>query len=1202
MPTTFYFNSASDLIFGGPTAKAEANLEALRLLKQLEEECRPITPEEQVILSQYSGWGASSVLEARKSELMEITTDDEWTSLKDSTINAHFTALPVVAAMWSGLLHLGIGNMRSIRALDPAAGTGNFHSMMPVELREKTQWVEVELDALTARILRHLHPYVPGKSKIFQSALQETPLPQGYFDLVMTNVPFGNIPVVDRSIEDFRLKKSLHDYFIVKGIDLLRPGGILAIITSRYTLDKADTTVRRWLASRTRLLAAIRLPDTTFQVNAGTEVVTDVIFLRKKETADDGAADWIETVREDQGMRMWWVFNQYYQDHPDCIIGEPASTGTMYGAETYTVSFDGDPGSEGNLLKEKLLEVLPPDLIPPEVEATANVEPVDDLLDVTVTAAPVHPIPIPEGIQLDQKFRLEGLREIFDIAKKILNREANGAPDAELAILRGQLNDVYDRFEAGFGKINIKANERLLKSNPAFPFLRALEVRKGAFAVEKAPIFFRTTVRPRWQQREIVSASDALFVCLDTIGKVDMDRIAQLAKIPVEQAIEELRGMVYKRPDGIWETADKYLAGNIREKLEQAEAAAELDSDFNVNVDALREALPAPLKATEIKARLGAGWIPTDDVADFISTLIERKPTVSYLASQGAWSIDLPRYINLPDYEMFTKWGTGRKSALELLDDGLNSRTPFVYDETDDGKRVVDKPATLAAQAKLEEIKARFETWLWEDSVRAERLATIYNEKFNSFRKPKFDGAYLTLPGLSRDIELRKHQLDAVCRALQSQSTLLGHEVGLGKTLITIVSAMEMMRLGLGHKTLIVVPNHLTIQWRDEIIMAYPNANVLCATKDDLSKQNRGEFLSRIATGDWQFVVIPMSSNKLLPVGEKFEKKFITDEMEKLRAYLEEMKEDKSPRSAIKEVTKAIKRYQAKLDRLADMKKDSTTTITWEQLGIDILAVDEFHLFKNLYFHTKMTRIAGLPNANSERAFDLFMKVRCTLENGGRLIGATATPVSNTLAEVYTMQRYFHLDTLVKLGIEHFDAWAAMFADTVMLPEMTPDGSGFRINTRLAKFTNIPELSALLAQFCEVRTWAELGNVSVVNRPHLYGGKPCVVKLPSNAMLKAFTQKFAERAERVRGGGVDPRRQHVEDHQRWQKSRPGRPFAVKPDPGKRDAADEERRCRRGDRPHLERNHQRAVNTAGLLRPRDPCYERHPTGNRIAGTG
>lgn len=1123
MPNTFYFATDSDLVFGGPASRAEGNLAAIRLLKKLEEEGRTATPEEQTVLSRYVGWGCTQVYDSRRSALYNELNDDEMAFLNYSLNNAHFTALPVISAMWDGLLHLGLGNLRKVRALDPAAGSGNFFSMIPESLRNRIQRVEIERDLLSAGILKHLHPNIPGVSKVIHSAFEEASLPDEYFDLIITNVPFMDAPVVDRSV-DKQLRRCVHDYFTVKGLSYLRPGGIQAIITSRFTLDKTEDEVRKWLAARADLLAAVRLPDTSFRANAGTEVVTDVLFFRKREEETSVMPDWIETVRKDQGMREWWVYNKVYDLHPDWLIGKPTSKGTMYRDEEYTVSFDGEPGSEGERLRAKLLEILPSNLFAPEVAVSA-LEPMIEM----PAPAPAEIIPIPDYLPVDQKYRLEGLRQIYNLAKSILSKEANGASETEVDELRSQLNEAYDRYVLGFGPINSKANSSLLKTNPAFPFLRALETRKGDFEVEKAPIFSRSTVRPRWQQRDMVSVSDALYVCLDTAGKVDIERIAMLAKMPVEQAIQELKGMIYRRPDGVWETADKYLSGNILEKLQQAEVAYELEPSFDINVQALRDAMPPALKPGEIKARLGAGWIPANDIKAFIRDLIPynyAKMDVAYVAALGVWTVECRDKSNLPDYEMFTKWGTGRMNALEIIEAGLNSRTPLIYDEVDD-KRVLNKVATMAAQAKLEEIKARFETWVWEDSERAERLATIYNERYNVFRRPRFDGSYLSLSGLSTAMEPRKHQLDAVARCLQSSTTLLGHEVGLGKTYASCISAMELIRLGLAHKALVVVPNHLTEQWRDEILKAYPNANVLCAGKDDLSKFKRGEFLSRIATGDWHFIIVPMSSNKLLPVGPEFQKRFIDAELDKLRAYLEELKEDRAPGAAIKEVNKAIKRFEAKLDNLANMRKDSAATITWEQLGIDLLIVDEFHNYKNLYFHTKMTRIAGLPNTNSERAFDMFMKVRCTLENGGRIIGLTATPVSNTLAEIYTMQRYFQYDTLENLGLSHFDAWASMFADIVMLPEMTPDGAGFRINTRLAKYTNVPELSAMIAQFCDVRTWAELGNISVVSRPHLYGGKSCVVKLPANAVLKAFTQQFAERAEKIHGGGVDPREDNM---------------------------------------------------------------------------
>jgi N12 class adenine-specific DNA methylase len=602
---------------------------------------------------------------------------------------------------------------------------------------------------------------------------------------------------------------------------------------------------------------------------------------------------------------------------------------------------------------------------------------------------------------------------------------------------------------------------------------------------------------------------------------VDIEWIATLANVTVEQAENELAGKILWTPDGRWETADQYLSGNILEKLNAAKAMLGVEPRLKATVEALVGAMPKPLKAGQIKARLGSGWIPAQYIEQFIADILPGvNAQVTHLPQLGAWKLSVRNKWYVPA-ENTTRWGTERKGALELIEIGLNAGTPVVHDEIEE-KRVLNRDATLAAQAKLEELKARFETWLWQDSERAEHLAQVYNTRFNVFTRPRHDGSHLTFPGLSKFVTPRPLQKDAVWFALQAQAALVGDEVGLGKTLTAILSIKEATRLGTAHKALIVVPNHLTEQWRDAFLLAYPNAHILCAGKDDFKKNKRGEFLSRIATGRWDAVIVPQSSFKLLPVSPDVLNRFIEEELDELQTFLQELKaEDGYDRRAEKEIVKAIKRFEAKLVTKSEMDKDSLETITWERLGVDLLVSDEFHQYKNLYFHTKMTRIAGLPNADSQRAFDMFIKVRNLLENGGRFIGLTGTPITNTMAEAFTMQRYFQYDTLRDLGLVHFDSWAQMFTDTVMLPEMTPDGGGFRVNTRLARFTNIPELAAMLSQFMIMRRWQQVSEE--VERPSLYSGKPVTVSLPGSSQLKEFVKELAERAEAVRGGHVDPR-------------------------------------------------------------------------------
>jgi len=1124
----FYFSPhIENLYLGGDAQKAENNLRVIRLIKQFDEEGRSATPDEQNLLATYTGWGDSSVLHHKLSEVVDSVTEGEWDSIQGSTLNAHYTTLSIIRAMWSGVMRLGAGKLPAIRILDPSAGVGHFFSAMPEALRVNSRWVEIELDKVTAKILRYLHPDTEGRNATFNDGFQNIPLIPEQFDLVISNIPFGNYPVIDRTMKDSRLKACIHDYFFARAVALTRPGGVIAFITSRYTLDKKNKTVREWLAQHTDLLGAVRLPDTAFLSNAGTEVVTDILFLQKRYEVRQGDwPSWVDTQEveldhngylkneEDKDGKV--RHNLIYCEHPEWMIGHVATKRGMYSAGEYTVKYDGDQPI-GDVITEILENILPED----ELLAGYRASHVKDV--VAETTPPPHVIPIPDDTALDHRRRLESLREIYDAARKLLDMEASGGNLLANAKQREALNHTYDSFVSRFGPITNKLNQKIVADSAAHPFLLALELDYQALTntAKKARIFYDSTVRGVGLPEEIKDCQDAFLFCLNRTGGVDIEWIASLAKVSVEQAESELTGRILWTPEGHWEIAEKYLSGNIVEKLHAARAMVALEPRLKTTIDALTQALPRPLKPNEIKARLGSGWIPTEYIEDFVREVLPGvSPQVTYIPQLGTWKLSLRNKWAIPA-ENTTRWGTERKGALELLEMGLNAQTPVVYDEMDD-KRVINKEATIAAQAKLEELKAHFVTWLWKDNERAEHLARLYNERFNVFARPKYDGSHLTFPGLSLDITPRQLQKDAVWFNLQNWSALVGDEVGLGKTLTAILSAMEAIRLGFANKAMFVVPNHLTEQWREQFIAAYPNAKVLCAGKDDLSKQNRLHFMSRIATGGWDAVIVPQSSFKLLPVKPETMNEFIEAELDELRDFLQQLKSsDDYDRRAMKEIQKAIKRFEAKLVDKSDMAKDSTDTITWEQLGIDLLVADEFNLWKNLFFHTKMTRIAGLPNTDSQRAFDMFVKVRNLLERGKRFIGLTGTPLTNTMAEIFTMQRYFQYDTLVDLGLSHFDAWAQMFADAVMMPEMTPDGGGFRVNTRLARFTNIPELASMLAQFMIMRRWEQVSDE--VERPLLYNNKPTPVKMPGSKLLKEFVKELAERAEEVRGGKVDPK-------------------------------------------------------------------------------
>ncbi len=1097
----FYFQNDQPLDLGSPAKKFENNLQVIRLAKEIAACGRAASPDEQASFARYVGWGDSALLRQlnNSKELVQLLTEDEMRSLRGSTLNAHYTALPVIGAMWEALAFVGLG-ARPFRALDPSAGVGHFKSQTPVALRSQADWVEIELDSLTASILKLLHP----ESKVFAQGYETANLPEDWFDLVISNVPFGDYGVTKRGLPSF-LRKSIHDFFFANTVSLLKPGGILAFITSRYTLDKKDGSVRAWLARHLEMLAAVRLPNNAFKENAGTEVVTDVLFMQKRFDETKDLPDWVETDFFSQNYRQTSV-NRYFMQHPHMILGTQNMDGTMYKSDGYTVSSDGR--NLGDAMREMLRSVLPENILNVSNDVVHEKHP---SREIAITLSAPNP-----G---DQE-RVNGLKAIYLVAKKLLKAETKGASLVDTSALRQELNNCYDEFTAKHGPINKPANIRLLNGSYEGPFLKALEEYNPTSATaRKADLFAAVMVRST-AQIESPSVDDALLVCLDSKGKVDLPFIARLSKTNEEAVTHQLAGRIFRLPDGNgWVTADEYLSGNVREKLRAASAAAALDSIFQENVAALESAIPLDLKTGQIRAPMGAGWIPIELVEEFILHLLqEGEYRIVYIPHLAHWEIESSYLWRVPESIARSRWGTTRLHALDLIDAGLNARTVTVYDEVEGG-RSANQIETVAAQAKLAEIKAEFERWLFDDPERAAQLCSIYNERFNAYRVRDYDGSHLSVAGLNRKINLRSHQKNAVWRILQSRSTLLHHEVGMGKTLAALVAVMESKRLGLTRKSMIVVPNHISSQWQMSALASYPGANILAPGPADLSKSKRGEFLSRVATHDWDLIIVPFSSFKLLPVSAETQSDFYQREIDTLFDYLSELKADKSPTRAIKEIEKSIKRFQVKLDTLADMRKDDEKTITWEELGVDMLIVDEFHAYKNLYFSTRMTRIAGLTNSDSQRAFDMFVKFGWTQQNGGKVIGLTGTPVTNTLAEFFTMQRYFQLETLQELGLSHFDAWANQFALAEAGLEMTPDGSGFRMNTRFRKFVNVPELMQIWFQVVDAK---RVDDHSGIERPELFEGKPVKVLSDGGQTLLEYVASLAERAEKVRARMVKP--------------------------------------------------------------------------------
>jgi N12 class adenine-specific DNA methylase len=1133
----FRFDDSDDLSdLGGPASRFKHNVAALTLLKRLEAESRApgdLARDEQRTLARYTGWGDSEVLKhafpagayswARPcDELAALLDEEETKGVLGSTLNAHYTALPVIRAIYAALEHSGLDLLPKLRVLEPAAGVGHFFGAMPEALALKSERVAVELDSLTGRILRHLYP----KSKVFIQGYETTALPRNYFDLIVSNVPFGNYGVHDPQVKHAFLKAAIHDYYFARSLTLARPGGVIAFITSRFTLDKANMRVRRYLAEHAELLAAARLPASAFRKNAGTEVVADVVILRKRPQPVEAGShelNWVElgefTLENSSSDPVTEKINALFAARPQLMLGVPCVARGMHHNDEFTLRGDGRDLAAA--LRESLVSQLP-------AQSLANgtiAQPIANPEDGSVEKESAGAVQL-ERLSGTARHRASALLDIYMAAKQVIKLQLLDADDEALRQAQRELGTLYDGFKLRYGYINARQNLKDLDPrSPLVPFLKALEEPAGQNRFCKSAIFTRRTIRPAKQATSASTPKDALLLCLNESGRVDLERICSLTGQSADEVLKSLQGFIYQTPDGEFQTAEEYLSGSVVAKLREARAAADLDTAFRANVEALEAVQPPPLGAEEIAARLGSGWIPAEIINLFIKELIPQfGGRICYIPSLGAWKIEGTEYFARTAIEATQTWGTMRLNAIDLIDDVLNLRTPTVYDEKTVGNvvtRVVNEAETIAAQAKLAEIKLKFAEWVWQDKKRAEQLIAIYNERYNCLRARRYDGSHLQLPGMNTSVGLRAHQKDGIWRILQSKATLIGHCVGAGKTYLMIAAAMELKRLGLAHKSLVVVPNHLPAQWEKEARHLYPNIKLLVPSKAELSQSQRGELMSRIATGDYDLIIVPHSAFKLLPTRPETAASYIQREIDALREYLEEIPQNErsSNRKTVKEIQKAIKKLEVKLQSaVSGIQRDSAQTVMWEELGVDALFIDEAHMFKNLYLPTKMTRVAGLPNSDSQRAFDAFIKVRSLLDDGKRLIFATATPVSNTLAEVYVMMKFLQLDTLEELGLAHFDAWVQMFAETTQSLEMKPDGSGFRMNTRFNKFTNLPELAALWRQALDVKTPEQLN----LPRPSVAGGGPQVISIPASDALKGFVKQLAARVENIRSRRVKP--------------------------------------------------------------------------------
>ena len=1062
-------------------------------------------------------------------DLKELLTDDEFESARASTPNAHFTSPMVIKAIWDGLERMGVG--KGAQILEPAMGAGHFFGLMP-ESMQGGHRTGIELDSVTARIAKKLYP----DSTIFAKGFEETPLPDNYFDAVVGNVPFGDYAVHDPAMKH-QFTRAIHDYFFAKSLEKVRPGGVMALITSRYTMDKENDTVRRHIAEQADLLGAIRLPNTAFKGNAGTEVTTDILFLRKRRAGEQPAGqNWtgLDTLGGTDGQIH---INEYFVRHPEMMLGSMKLEGTMYrGAE---------PTLEGRLTPELLkraVESLPEGAYIPKDEQRGPPPQVLDAEEFTGIKDGAYAdrggkLFIRNGNTFDTtsvsssaEARIRGMMAIRDAVRNVFQTQLDDAPEQAIVAERQDLNRRYDSFVRRFGPISTKENIRAFAGDPDQPLLLSLENYDAEHQrATKTAIFERRTLEKYRPKTHVDTAAEALAISLNETGGIDWKRMASLTGHGPKQMQQELDAMVYRNPEGEWETADRYLSGNVRAKIKTAEAAAAIDPSYQRNADALKAVQPADLLPGDISARLGSSWIPASDVRDFIAETLDAPKSFVNVSHSGAiatWALTLDSTAK-SSVANTTTYGTPRALASELIEDALNGRTPTIYDQIDKDTRVVNQQETLAAREAQQKLKAAFSEWVWKDEDRAQRLARYYNDTFNNLRLRTYDGSHLTFPAMNRSMlrnnDLDKHQKDAVWRILQNDNTLLAHVVGAGKTAVMTAAAMELKRLGLAYKPMIVVPNHLVEQWGAAFLALYPGAHIFVAGKDAFAAGNRQKAMSRIATGNYDAVIVSHKSFELLPVSDETFTRFVDRQKDQLEEAIREARAEKGDnRRIVKELEKAKKRLEAKLkERAARERKDGA--VTFEQLGIDRLMVDEADLFKNLGFVSKMNRIAGLPNTESNRALDMYMKTRYLAERGGGTVFATGTPVSNTMAEMYTLQRYLAPQLLAAAGVEHFDAWAANFGEAVTALELAPDGSGYRMHTRFAKFVNLPELLSMFRTFADVQT----ADMLHLPRPELSGGKPHVISCPASPELKEFVGTLVRRAQKLRNGGVDPRKDNM---------------------------------------------------------------------------
>lgn len=1126
---------------GGAKQKYARNIEAIRTLFKLEEEHRGATAEEQQVLSQYVGWGGlADAFDPGKdswakeyTELKGLLSEDEYAAARSSTLNAHYTSPTVIRGIYDAVERMGF---RSGNILEPSMGVGNFFGMLPDTMADSRLY-GVELDSITGRIAKKLYPQADINVDGF-----ETTDRRDFYDLAVGNVPFGQYKVNDKAYN--KLGFSIHNYFFAKAIDQVRPGGVVAFVTSRYTLDSKDSSARKHMAERADLLGAIRLPNNAFRANAGTDVVSDIIFLQKRDRSIDHEPDWVQLGKTEDGFAI----NQYFVDHPEMVLGELTTESTQYGREELTVA-----PIEGANLADRLAEAVQhiegqytaaevdtPDIA--EEEAARRTLPADPEVKnfaYTVVDGEVfyRENSVMTQVELSDtaKGRVTGMVELRQIVNELIDQQLNDYPDEDIKETQAKLNAAYDAFAAKYGLLNDRRNGRLFEQDSSYYLLCSLEnLDEQGQLKSKAAMFTKRTIRPERTVTSVDTPSEALAVSIGEHGKVDLPYMAELLGTPGEygRITAELSGVIFKDPaadptdpEAGWQMADEYLSGDVRAKLRMAQFAAETNPEFAVNVDALTKAQPRELEASEIDVRLGATWLAPEIIQKFMTETFQipyylrHAVKVRYSPYTAEWRVEGKTATGRGDIISSETYGTSRANAYKILEETLNLKDVRIYDTIEDAegkpKRVLNKRETMLAQQKQQVIKDAFANWVWQDPQRRIALVKQYNELFNSTRPREYDGSHIKFVGMNPEITLREHQCNAIAHVLYGGNTLLAHEVGAGKTYEMAASAMEAKRLGLCQKSLFVVPNHLTEQWASEFLNLYPNAKLLVARRKDFETANRKKFCARIATGDYDAVIIEHSQFERIPLSFERQERIIQEQIYETLAAINELKVHAGENFSIKQMEKTRKTLETKLEKLrSDERKDDV--ITFEQLGVDRLFVDESHFYKNLFLTTKMRNVAGLSTSEAQKSSDMFGKCRYLDEiTGGRgVVFATGTPVSNSMTELYTVMRYLQYSTLQQKKLTHFDCWASTFGETTTAIELAPEGTGYRARTRFAKFFNLPELMSMFKEVADIKTSDQLHSPVPEAKFETMVAKPSEIQ-------KEMVQELSKRAAEIHSGAVD---------------------------------------------------------------------------------